>query len=621
MERIAFDRFVVDRARRQLVDQRTEAPVELVPRAVDALLHFVDRAGELVTKDELMDLLWPGRIVQENSLSQIISRLRAALDDDRRARRFIVTAPGRGYRFVAPIRPDGAPPVAAPPVALPPASVAVLPLVNMTGDPANDCLCDGLTEELSHRLSRCDGLRVPARVSTLAYAGRGVDAHVVGRELGVAAFLEGSVRAVGARIRVTAQLIDTRTGFHIWSERYDREGLDLFQLQDDLAGRIAARLHVQLLPQAAPTADPRAYELVLRALGGIARPSADGLRETIGLLRQAVALDPRYAKAYSLLARCFEIAHAGSLFPVDPATDIVANDLRAFALDPAAEEAKRHAFMALVGSAMWLEAAELCRASLAPPLPDEIVRDHAQINSPLVGAEYDAALYLWSPLGFYDRALAGFRRVRELAPQFALVIPNCAAMALHQGDLAETRRLVDAAIAAGFSAEINPIVSIRCELALAEGDVAAATEAAIALLPEPLRDRCATACRLTVAALAGRDGANDALAALDALLAAPDHRTWTADYPALAGRFIGWYARLGALDRAFWVCDRFLADWQRKGTLDIWSLFNLWSPKLRAFRADPRFQLFVEALGMVAFWERFGPPDGHDLRKGRLQVQ
>jgi adenylate cyclase len=186
-------------------------------------------------------------------------------------------------------------------------SVAVLPFVNMSSDPDNEYFSDGLSEELLNLLVEVRGLRVPSRTSSFAFKGQNVELGVIGKALGVNHVLEGSVRRSGDRIRVTAQLIDVKTDAHIWSETYDRQMADIFEIQDDIAARIVAALRVSLggqgiLPERQrPTENLQAYDLYLQGLELFGQ-RGDGVGAAVGLLEQAVALDPDFAAAWATLA-------------------------------------------------------------------------------------------------------------------------------------------------------------------------------------------------------------------------------------------------------------------------------------------------------------------------------
>jgi TolB-like protein len=181
------------------------------------------------------------------------------------------------------------------------ASIAVLPFANMSGDPADEYFSDGLAEELLNSLTRIDGLKVAARTTSFQYKGRTGDVSEIAQRLRVAHILEGSVRRSGSRVRVTAQLIKASDGYHLWSESYDRELQDIFEVQSDIAGRIADKLRVGLVPRPT-TSDSAAFDLLLRARHLIRQRNELALLESRKLLEQALDHDPKYAAAWSALA-------------------------------------------------------------------------------------------------------------------------------------------------------------------------------------------------------------------------------------------------------------------------------------------------------------------------------
>ena len=181
------------------------------------------------------------------------------------------------------------------------ASIAVLPFANMSGDPADEYFSDGLAEELLNSLTRIDGLKVAARTTSFQYKDRTGDVSEIARQLRVAHILEGSVRRSGSRVRVTAQLIKASDGYHLWSESYDRELQDIFEVQSDIAGRIAEKLRVELVPRPT-TSDTTAFDLLLQARHLMRQRNEQALLESRKLLEQALDHDPKYAAAWSALA-------------------------------------------------------------------------------------------------------------------------------------------------------------------------------------------------------------------------------------------------------------------------------------------------------------------------------
>lgn len=222
------------------------------------------------------------------------------------------------------------------------ASIAVLPFDNMSGDPGQTHVADGLTEDLIAALSKYRGLSVAARNSSFAYKGRAVDIRQVGQELGVAYVLEGSVRKAGDRLRVIAQLIDGASGEHVWAERFDRELEDLFALQDEMVAVIAGRLEPELtvteMRRAArkPTSSVGAWDCYYLALSHLYRFTRDSNSEAKALFQRAIELDPRFALAYARLAYSLVLDIVYYDQPATPAQldEILRLSTTAVALDP-----------------------------------------------------------------------------------------------------------------------------------------------------------------------------------------------------------------------------------------------------------------------------------------------
>lgn len=213
----------------------------------------------------------------------------------------------------------------------PPANrLAVLPFVNMSADPENEYFSDGITEELLNALTKVDGLQVTSRTSAFAFKGKHDDIRDIGIKLNVDKILEGSVRKSGNRVRVTAQLINTADGYHVWSENYDRDLTDIFEIQDEISGIIANRLRENLSPAKrvehlvkTPTKNMEAYTCCLKGLHFWNKVTPADARKAIHCFEEAIKLEPGYAQAYALIAGTY--AYLGSTGQVRPekAFDIV----------------------------------------------------------------------------------------------------------------------------------------------------------------------------------------------------------------------------------------------------------------------------------------------------------
>jgi TolB-like protein/Flp pilus assembly protein TadD len=306
-----FGDFTLDSGGCQLL--RNGAAVNLRPKVFQTLLFLVQRAGRLVTRDDLLVGVWADTNVGEEVLTHCVTEVRKALDDDPRQPRYVRTVACRGYTFIAEVGTiratrtlSGQPTDATP---APPTAIAVLPFANISGDPENEYLCDGLAEEIINGLTKLPALRVVAHSSSFAFKGRDGDVREIGRQLGVGSLLEGSVRTSGDRLRIAAQLINTADGYHLWSEQYDRKAGDLFEIEDEISAAILDKLKVKLLavrrPARRPTDSVEAYHLYLKGRAFWHGRFRGQLEKAIECFEKAVALDGQFAPAHTGLADCY----------------------------------------------------------------------------------------------------------------------------------------------------------------------------------------------------------------------------------------------------------------------------------------------------------------------------
>jgi TolB-like protein len=254
----SFSDQILDVDRREL--RRSGELIALEPQVFDLLVYLVENRDRVVSKDDLLEAVWGGRIVSESAMTSRITAVRKAVGDSGKAQRLIRTVPRKGMRFVGVVREEQKPaasidarPAATenppgPLLSLPDKpSIAVLPFANLNGDPEQEYFADGVVEEIITALSKIRWFFVIARNSSFSYQGRAVDVTQVGRELGVRYVIEGSVRKSGDRVRIAAQLIDTASGNHLWAERYDRELADIFAVQDDITERVVSAIEPETL--------------------------------------------------------------------------------------------------------------------------------------------------------------------------------------------------------------------------------------------------------------------------------------------------------------------------------------------------------------------------------------
>jgi TolB-like protein len=317
--RYEFEDIVLDPDRRELA--RGSEPIPVGPQVFDLLLHLVRNREHVVTKDDLIDTIWGGRIVSESTLTSHINAVRKAIGDTGEEQRLIRTIARKGYRFVGEVR-EGEASVPAGPTMLREASpesfalpdrpsIAVLPFLNLSGDPTQDYFVDGVVEDIIAAMSRMGGLFVIARNSSFKYKDRAIDAKQVGRELGVRYLVEGSVRKAANRVRITGQLVDAAMGTNLWSERFDGRIDDIFALQDqmteNIVGAIAPQLQRAEIERAKykPTESLDAYDYYLRAMAKLHRGTREAIDEALVLFYKAIDLDTNYAPAYGMAAWCY----------------------------------------------------------------------------------------------------------------------------------------------------------------------------------------------------------------------------------------------------------------------------------------------------------------------------
>ena len=317
LRRLTFAGFEIRPDERQLLVDGNAAA--LGARAFDLLMCLVAHHDRVVSKDELLQHVWPGTVVEESNLTVHVATLRKLL-----GAQAITTIAGRGYRFTATMTAEPNPAASrkslsgsltpaiearTPPLSAPidKPSLAVLPFANMSGDTAQDYFVDGVVDDITTALSRVRAFFVIARSSSFTYKGRVVDVPQVGRELGVRYVVEGSFRQAGERLRIGVQLVETAAGRLVWSQRFEGPRENIFELQDQITAQVVAAVEPKLmlaeleLTRSKPTGKLQAYELCLRALPQIHHPASKQEAERIfELLAQAMAMDSGYSYAKAL---------------------------------------------------------------------------------------------------------------------------------------------------------------------------------------------------------------------------------------------------------------------------------------------------------------------------------
>lgn len=361
-----FENFRLDAGKRLLWN--SGEPISLTPKVFDTLFYLIRKAGKTVTKDELMAAIWSDTVVEENNLNKNISVLRQLLGEKPGEHRFIVTVPGKGYKFVSSVvehavtgiqDDDVLPPDRTLPGLIPSKqdiegkprrlsfvrlhywlvgalalvlfamayywqlsnsrsvgpirSIAVLPLQNLTGDPGQEYFVDGMTEALITELGKISSLRVISRTSAMAFKDSKKPLPEIARQLGVDAVLEGAVARNGNRVRISARLMYPSKERTLWAESYERDLREISTLQSEIVFVVADEIKVKLLNQEQArlakvrSVDPRAYEAFLHGRYLQARRTPEDMRKALAYFQHASEIDPSYAPAYVGIIDCYSI--------------------------------------------------------------------------------------------------------------------------------------------------------------------------------------------------------------------------------------------------------------------------------------------------------------------------
>lgn len=497
-----FGSFVFDPEVGSLLDSRQ--PVALEPQVLRLLKYLVENRGRIVSKDELIDEIWEGRAITDAALNTRIRAVRRVLGDDRVQQKFLRTYPKRGFQFVAetdcvetgdevggPVKTPHAPPVrrprvwAAPAILVlvlivagaawwtnesgvfeakppPPAkpSIAVLPFENLSGDPNQDYFADAFTEDLITDLSRIRDTFVIARRTSFTFKGKTVGVKEVAADLGVRYVLEGSIRRSGDHVRINAQLIDGRTGSHVWSDRYDRVLTEAFSVQTDVTGQIAAVLKAELREadsrRQIPTASLKAWDYALRGNVLLFNPrGAKDFQDAKALLDKSVQLDPSIASAWSGLAY---VHYAASVRPIPDVSVPNSKNLSLEAAQKAVSFDPRNA------EGHWIIGVGYARNG--QPQQGLASCETAMALNPNNDCAYVCAGLAKMAMGEPTEALPHFRRSLRLNPRFRPFVKYTymALAYLHSGQDAKAVDVLNRAIA---GASKDPLTNFALTSALA----------------------------------------------------------------------------------------------------------------------------------------------------------
>jgi TolB-like protein/Tfp pilus assembly protein PilF len=381
--------------------------VKLRPKVFDALRYLIENSGRLVAKAELIQAVWSDSFVTDDSLVQCIVELRRALGDD--SQQLIRTVPRRGYTFIADVREVRGEKLVSAEETQAINSIAVLPLENTTGDPEMEYLSDGISESLIDDLSQLPGVKVIARSSSFKYKGKDADPQSVARELRVQAVVSGRVTQRGDQLQIRAELINASDSAQLWGEQYSRGSLDLLSVQLEMSRQIADKLRLRLTSverrQLArhDTANPQAYELLLRGRFYRNKGGTENLKKAVRYYEQAIDTDPNYALAHAELStRYSSLVAAGFLDPGDYLPKAEAEARRALELDPGLADA--HFALAGIILMTWDWSAA------------EREYQWAIKSNPNLAIAHGGYAHFLSLMGRHEQAIEAIKRARELDP-------------------------------------------------------------------------------------------------------------------------------------------------------------------------------------------------------------
>jgi DNA-binding winged helix-turn-helix (wHTH) protein/TolB-like protein/Tfp pilus assembly protein PilF len=606
-----FGDFALDVGQQCLLRRDTGQTTLLTGKIFDTLLYFVQHAGETLDKDVLLSSIWPGVVVEENSLTQNVSTLRQMLGETRGENRYIATVARRGYRFVAqvtrrddsvvsrpptttpaasrrtvllaggaavliaviaaiawfatPTKPRAAPPLAA-------RTLAILPFKPLLPAERNQSLELGMAESLISHLSQNSRQAISPLSSVRRYGALDQDPIAAGRELGVDTVLDGSLQRTGDRLRVAVRLLRVADGQQLWAQSFDQDFTTIFDVQDTIAARVAEAVSVRWIgggaTRGAPyTQDPEAYALYVSGQFAWSRQTEPSLLQAIAFFEQAIEKDPNYALAYAGLADSYALLGVfGMRAPHEVFPKARRATEKALSIDP--DLAAAHTSLGHIHSIYehdWDGAAREYQRAL-------------QLD-PSLAVTYHRRSLLYAMQGDIDRALESNGRAQQLEPLWFAPKGAAGNFLYFARRYDESIRLLEQVLALDERADNargflirDFIITGQYDRAIAEYD------------KRPLQMPGSNAIRAQALALSGRRAA--ALMELDRVLKLSKERYVAAYDIALI------YAALGDTENTFLWLDRAVED---RSTM---MAFLAQDPMFDAFHADPRFAALVARIGI-----------------------
>lgn len=409
-----IDSFELDTDRYELRRNGQAVPIE--PQVFALIAYLVANRERMISRGELIENVWNGRVVSDSAISSRVKKARRALGDDGKSQRLIHTVHGQGFRFIGDLTVDAS--AGAPDVAVPrPAEgarcrprIVVLPFANLSGDTGQEYFSDAITQDLITNLSKHRWLTVVARNSAFGYKSRPIDMQELRRDLGVSYVVQGSVQKAGDHIRVTAELVDAASEQQIWADRYDRDLEDVFAVQDDITAKIAARLEPEIGASERQkisresNPDLKAWDCFHLGLSHFFRFSAPDNAEAQRLLQKSRTLDPAFGEAHAWWA--YSVILGMVYWDTDPSPELLDAALEAtqHALQIDDQNAVFYALKARVQLARCEYQSALMENSIAIDLNPTLAAAHCGLGDSLA---YE---------GRYDEAIQYFEQALELSP-------------------------------------------------------------------------------------------------------------------------------------------------------------------------------------------------------------
>ena len=492
-----FEDYALDADRRELL--KADRPIAVQPQVFDVLAFLIANRGRVVSKDEIIEAVWDGRVVSESTLTSRINSARSAVGDSGEEQRLIRTASRKGFRFIGAVRETAStePPTQPPPTGVLPAaalapdgkpprlSIVVLPFANLGGNPDHEPFVDGVTESLTTDLSRIRGSFVIARHTAFTYKGKAIDLKQIGRELGVRYVLEGSILRSGERMRINAQLVDAETGAHVWAERFDKAVADLFATQDEIVARLAGQLNAALVSAEARRAErsphPDSMDFFFRGKACFNKGHDPAeLARAQSFFSEALRIDPENVDALVWTAFVDALLAVSNFNAENGAARLAAAERNAAkALSLAPDHAQAHVVFGFVmgvtnrAEIAMAESQARARARSQSRLRPRLMGLHAlhlgrgeetedHIREALRLSPFDAFAFPWfaivgfakNSLGRYEEAIAWLRQSVSRNSKFAMAHFHLGSALAHLGRMDEAR----AAAAAGLA--IDPTFNL-----------------------------------------------------------------------------------------------------------------------------------------------------------------